>query len=371
MQKIRKVRYYLRFDIGVKKTRLNICDAVLVISMEFIDISNWQKDDEFYPYPEGSRDKYALISPLSCDDPRVVPDHRYLMKFSNPRYPIQFWSEVIAEIIGRHAQVEVPPVFIAKDPETGQPGSLIQWFYGSAVEGACFDGGAAVTDADVLENNIPIPLPPDTYSVYVPGSSYMARHIENYDLKTGRQHNLRTVHSFVKALGISCAEDFWPKWGAMLTFDALIGNTDRHQDNWGVLWRRDSEGRRCPRFAPAFDNGTSLFHEILEDRLARFDDLTVLVRYVRKGYHHMKLAKEDKRQAQHFSLVRQLVELEPSCLASIKRTLSFDLASVREEVTILSGLEIEPSLSPKRVELILRALELRQEILYREIFKNA
>ena len=48
----------------------------------------------------------------------------------------------------------------------------------------------------------------------------------------------------------------WQQFFDMLTLDALIGGTDRHYNNWGILEKAD-EGKFL-RLAPAFDNGISL-----------------------------------------------------------------------------------------------------------------
>ena len=76
--------------------------------MDVIDISGWGIDEAFYPYPEGSRNKYAPIAPEDGCTPAIIPGHRYLMKFSNQRYPVQFWSEVISGIIGNHIAFQHP-----------------------------------------------------------------------------------------------------------------------------------------------------------------------------------------------------------------------------------------------------------------------
>ncbi|MEK9159879.1 MAG: HipA domain-containing protein [Patescibacteria group bacterium] len=52
------------------------------------------------------------------------------------------------------------------------------------------------------------------------------------------------------------AKTLWYSFYELMVFDALIGGTDRHYRNWGVLV--DSETRKYTRFAPAFDNGISL-----------------------------------------------------------------------------------------------------------------
>lgn len=48
----------------------------------------------------------------------------------------------------------------------------------------------------------------------------------------------------------------WAQFFELLTFDALIGGTDRHYNNWGILEKAD-DGTFL-RLAPAFDNGISL-----------------------------------------------------------------------------------------------------------------
>lgn len=50
----------------------------------------------------------------------------------------------------------------------------------------------------------------------------------------------------------------------MIIFDTLIGNTDRHQDNFGVI--RDEE-TGIQKFAPFYDNSSSLGRELPERRI--------------------------------------------------------------------------------------------------------
>ena len=54
----------------------------------------------------------------------------------------------------------------------------------------------------------------------------------------------------------------------MLTFDALVCNTDRHLTNFGVL--RDNATGRFIGLAPIFDNGRALFPNIAENDTAQF-----------------------------------------------------------------------------------------------------
>lgn len=50
----------------------------------------------------------------------------------------------------------------------------------------------------------------------------------------------------------------------MIVFDTLIGNTDRHQDNFGVI-RNEKDGRKV--FSPLYDNSSSLGRELTEHRI--------------------------------------------------------------------------------------------------------
>ncbi len=54
-----------------------------------------------------------------------------------------------------------------------------------------------------------------------------------------------------------------------LMLDALIGNTDRHHENWGVLVR-DVGGARRVELAPTFDHASSLGRELEEESVVRF-----------------------------------------------------------------------------------------------------
>lgn len=54
----------------------------------------------------------------------------------------------------------------------------------------------------------------------------------------------------------------------MLLFDAIIGNTDRHLNNWDLLWGVDANGKMHIQYAPIFDNGGSLLSLVPNDELS-------------------------------------------------------------------------------------------------------
>lgn len=58
------------------------------------------------------------------------------------------------------------------------------------------------------------------------------------------------------------AKIVWEQFFDLLVFDSLIGGTDRHYNNWGILEKADDS--QFIRLAPAFDNGISLLWKIDE-----------------------------------------------------------------------------------------------------------
>ena len=55
---------------------------------------------------------------------------------------------------------------------------------------------------------------------------------------------------------------------AYLVLDALIGNTDRHHENWGILRKRVGKSWRGV-IAPSFDHASSLGRELLDERRSK------------------------------------------------------------------------------------------------------
>lgn len=215
-----------------------------------LDIAGWSGDEEHPFFPEGSRDKRLL----RCRDPAprswLVAGHRYLFKKSRSIYPEQFWAEVVASRLCRITGVAVPPAYAAWDSRDNTCAALIEWFYG-------YPGHP------VLSFHL--------------GGVYMKDMIENFDHKKGAQHNFGTIYEVCQRLSINMplryVKDWLSIWSRTLTFDALIGNTDRHQENWGFVLIRTPRGlgRRC-ELSPAFDNGTSLGMERPPEHFARFEE---------------------------------------------------------------------------------------------------
>lgn len=303
-----------------------------------VDIAHWQADQEFSVYPEGSREKRRVLCPDPPASPFLIGDHFYLFKESSHRYPEQFWAEIVAYRIGCACGVPVPPAFAAWHSPSGTCGALIEWFYGFR---------------DRPEQR------------YVHGGSLMQQIVADYDLKRGKQHNYRAFRAWCRAfqrLGLMDAA--WSRlWARVLAFDALIGNTDRHHDNWGMLFEWQTDGNRMSRveLAPAFDNGTALGHEIAPASIGSFDDPERLERYINRGCHHMKWDAHDDDRCQHGELLARVARLDPQCLPEMQAVVGVDPAALERAVITTAQIPLPLPLSNARAGLMLRLLLRRRE----------
>ncbi|MDE0944915.1 MAG: hypothetical protein OSB58_21145 [Alphaproteobacteria bacterium] len=287
-------------------------------------------DDLTDPYPEGSRDKSAMECPDPASFEFLKPGHRYLFKHSNKNYPEQFWAEIIAYKVGCQMSVPVPPAFAAfNSSNESHPAALIEWFYD--------------WDADDV--------------LYVPGGNFMTRMIDNFDSKRGTQHNLGTIIDLIQVFESDrLNNESSIHWGKAFVFDALIGNTDRHQDNWG--WLRLGQEKHVD-WSPAFDNGTSLGHEILERNFPKFQESSRLDRYISNGHHHVKWLMEDEKPMQHVELVRRYVAEFPETRDHIMKCLAVDMDQLEIQLRELCEFECKVSFSEARCDFVILLLKTR------------
>jgi hypothetical protein len=293
------------------------------------DITHWERDFDFPVFPQGARAKWAILSPA---DKFVYPlrqGHRYLFKYSLPRYPTEFWSEIVAYHIGAHLGIDVPPAYPAFDTVSGHTGALLEWFYQDKVER------------------------------FIPGGDLFQRVIPGFDRKRGTQHNFITVMDIRDGLArIAEVDPAWNiRWSEMLFLDALTGNGDRHQDNWGIVVRGDEAQRRIV-MAPAFDNGSSLGREYPDERLASFDSSRIQA-YVERGRHHIKWRIGEARGQPHLAILLHLANVFPDCGTRLRALALSSIEPVVGAITRLSALNLSTPLCRERAAFMERLLRAR------------
>lgn len=306
--------------------------------IKLIDVTNWAGDEHHAIFPIGARDKEMLWSPLDVTHQELKPTWPYLFKQSIYRYPDQYWTEVIAYIISKYIGVDVPKAHpaIKENDEGIICGSLIEWFY------------------DVKTER------------FVHAGSYFKRIISDFDDKSGKQHNLIDMMTFIRGLAINASlKTNRLKWLAdMALFDSFIGNTDRHQENWGVIFQSDDK----TRLSPLFDNGTALGHERFLDKIIDWDDKRIRT-YLIKGCHHLRFSRENtKQRIPHFQLIRGIVSVDATIKAYVQQKLdNLDLEGMLAEIHTLTEIKVDVPFSNERFDWIRRNIISRLTLIKEEL----
>lgn len=151
------------------------------------------------------------------------------------------------------------------------------------------------------------------------GNQILAGRVLGYDpIKAFRQsdHTLTNIFTAIDRTFLmgGMAHKAKAIFSGFLVLDALIGNTDRHHENWGILIKRvgdDWEGI----LAPTFDHASSLGRELVDtgegkcrERLLREGRVSD---YAEKAHGAIFWDKADKRGLSPLELVRRAATLHP------------------------------------------------------------
>ena len=93
----------------------------------------------------------------------------------------------------------------------------------------------------------------------------------------------------------------------IMIFDALVGETDRHEENWG-LTKKNNEYY----ISPLYDNGCSLLNKFKNEDYAQkyYQDNLLFENYILKSKTYIYKENSSKRY-KHFELIEYLIELYP------------------------------------------------------------
>ncbi len=106
---------------------------------------------------------------------------------------------------------------------------------------------------------------------------------------------------------ISCAKR---QLAGYFVLDALVGNTDRHSENWGVLQSQDGS-RRIDGLAPSYDHGSSLGRELMDERRERLLSDNRVGGYVERGRGQIHWQNIGRRGPGPLELIRLSVAEYP------------------------------------------------------------
>jgi hypothetical protein len=264
------------------------------VGPEPLDIVAWAPDEDYPVFPVGSKPKRLLICPQNAPAPFLIPGHKYMFKVAEGWQSRQLWSEILAYELARSLELGVPPCFAAWDSQTNEMGVLAEFFYG-------YPGDQIpprfISGSDLLQG------------------AYTKPYKHEYDRKTGRPHWFIFNVGLCRALGIPGATEWWAK---AFAFDMLIGNTDRHPENWGVLFTLLDRERLPAKMSPLFDNGTSLSYEIRDAELSSKWPQRRIEQYLARGTHHCTLSDADRKGCKHVELCIAFRDSYPATSAAMR-----------------------------------------------------
>lgn len=193
----------------------------------------------------------------------------------------------------------------------------------------------------------------------------------NYDVDNLYDPDTREYYSIKHIFEVIEKEEIQYYWMKMMFFDFLIGNRDRHQNNWAYLLPIEDKGKNIIRVrtCPLYDNGSSLCCYINEDRLDEYlgkdrNRLNALVdtksrsairidpsikkgpkhsdvvKYLFDKYPKSKMIADNMIEKMTESSIKELINAYPVTLVSQKRKQLLGIF-LKEKVNLLTRLRNE------------------------------
>lgn len=282
----------------------------------YFDISDWQVRKWESP-PKGTRQQTILEHPSTGDI--------YYFKQSSPKYNSEFWSEVIVSEIGRLLKFDVLEYHIAN--LNGQLG--------------CLSKNMIIDSSSMLYHGV------DVLNDFIPEFKIIGKPLHTFQQI---QHICSVSSGF---------QPFLKKFIEMIILDAIIGNTDRHTENWAFiislnitlkehkikpeidLWatikhyfknalknlflatppqmkltgKIEMETKMKYSFAPIYDSGSCLGREIDDDKIESFlKDKARIDVYLNKCKHEIRWNTE---KLNCFELVRRIADVEADLVKDV------------------------------------------------------
>lgn len=357
------------------------------LNATYTEITNWQKNVHYST--GGTRSKYIALHPLSNDEyffkgSKVTPKGEI-------RYPTEFWSEIVSSKIGQLLGYEMLDYNIAYDKNHKQK-------IGCLSKSMIFHSENKLTE----------------------GIQYLTGFNSNYNPDYDK--NKYTFQFIRKALIFFNLEQYIENIIEIIIFDSIIGNSDRHQENWSIITKHkiiieektNSDNpfkakdknlftkikklknklffdknkefetifhdpnyvvkfKTSHRFAPIYDSGCCLGREFEEDKIDKMlNDAQMLIAYIKKGESEIHWEGLEKK-SKHFELVSLLFDNYPEQTKKYVNRIKdkFDSQKIKE---IIENIDlnlpkelINFKLSDSRKKLMFKLLTLRIETLLKLI----
>lgn len=140
------------------------------------------------------------------------------------------------------------------------------------------------------------------------GNELLASTVSGYDKNKKQRQTDHTLPRIVEAITLFMGKrrrrSALNVLAGYLLLDALVGNVDRHHENWGVVLDRKKDPENILWISPSFDHASSLGRELTPEKLAAHmaSDQGV-ERYISKARGGIYLHENDARGAAPMHLV--------------------------------------------------------------------
>ncbi|MGL4653852.1 HipA domain-containing protein [Cetobacterium sp.] len=225
---------------------------------EVIDVSIWEK----MGHSKGTREKMNVIHPTT--------NEKYIFK-----YPAEYdenvygdiWAEKIATEIGKILQINVQITELAKNDDKN--GILVEYSLDRTKE-------------DLKE-----------------GAVLIKAMIPDFKEDKSPFYTFENIEKCLKKEKVNI-EDFID----IVFFDSIIGNTDRHSENWGIIRNYEEDTKRI---SAAYDNGSSLGREFhsTEEKISSLNIQT----YTSKAKSCIRII--DTKKINHYDFLAEILKKFP------------------------------------------------------------
>lgn len=157
------------------------------------------------------------------------------------------------------------------------------------------------------------------HDTLVHGNELLAGQITGYDRnKRQRQsdHTLDNIEAAITKVFDNLADirdGMLTELAGYMVLDALIGNTDRHHENWGLVFRTEGEPDYGGMLAaaPSFDHASSLGRELTDERRSALLSAGHVGNYIRRGRGGIYLRSSDSHGPNPLRLVEVAARAKP------------------------------------------------------------
>lgn len=193
------------------------------------------------------------------------------------------------------------------------------------------------------------------------GDMILAKEIADHKMTSRELFTFEFIKDSIRSVFPNCFENLLVELVKLITFDALVGNNDRHFYNWGIIDTK-KKTTKLPTFAPVYDSARGLLWNVSDENIKNFlkshsEGGKKVVNYLAKASPRISI--ESNTEANHF----QLIDFVRRYNKEYDKIVN-DLASVENETSVLKMLKKEffPFFIAERSELV--------TIILRERFKT-